>query len=151
MTNESAVRSALALMIAPRRLQSLAAPVQADAPALSSVRSTFSVVVTGMKKLTRSRAARDAGFNSVTGLDAALCVNLSDATHKNAMPIRKRLALIFIGSAPGFRVYLKSGKKRGNGWSSIFCFRDYYTFSLKAAREIIVTNWLRQIGRASCR
>jgi hypothetical protein len=45
MTTGSALRSALAAMIAPRKLQSFAAAVHAVAPALSSVRSTLNVVV----------------------------------------------------------------------------------------------------------
>jgi hypothetical protein len=59
--------------------------------------------VTGIKKLTRSRAAREDAVDSLAELDAALCVNLSEATHKNAKTIREKMALVFIGSAPGSR------------------------------------------------
>jgi hypothetical protein len=45
MTTGFALPSALEAMIAPRKLQSFAALVQADAAAVSSVRSTSNVVV----------------------------------------------------------------------------------------------------------
>ena len=44
MITASALGFVFALMIAPRKLQSLAAPVQAEAAAVSSVRSTFRIV-----------------------------------------------------------------------------------------------------------
>src|SRR6185503_17312165 len=57
ITTGSALRSAFAAMIAPRRLQSLGAPVQAVAAAVSSARSTVNVVVNGRNRLEGSRTA----------------------------------------------------------------------------------------------
>src|SRR5262245_20915857 len=74
--------SALALMIAPRKLQSFAAAVHADAPATSSVRSTFKLVA---KYGFTSAAAclRAATREEVRELENAVCVNLSEAPAKN--------------------------------------------------------------------
>src|SRR5947207_15704384 len=59
MTTGVAPPFALAAMIAPRRLQSLGAPVQVDAATASSVRSTVKVVAIGIIRPRASGAVRE--------------------------------------------------------------------------------------------
>src|SRR6266576_2760910 len=93
--------AAFALMIAPRKLQSLAAPVHAEAPATSSVRSTFKFVA----KYGFAGAA--ANFRGATReeppeLENAVCVNFREAPAKITSTNTDNVRFPFIDLSPLF-------------------------------------------------
>src|SRR5215217_1975715 len=81
MITGSALRSVFAAMMAPRKLQSLSATVQAVAPAVSSVRSTSNVDVNG---------------ESVADREDALSVNFRDTPTKTIRVNTDQMIFLFI-------------------------------------------------------
>jgi hypothetical protein len=81
-------------MIAPRKLQSLTPPTQAEAAAVSSVRLTFRVVT--KKGFAAALAGRDFATDLPTELENAVCVNLRDALIKTASANNDKIPLLFI-------------------------------------------------------
>src|SRR5438105_10282768 len=76
--------SAFAAMIAPRKLQSLGATVQAVAAAVSSVRSTSNVVANAGIRLEDLGSARGTAIRWLGELEDALWVYFRDAPTKTA-------------------------------------------------------------------
>jgi len=96
MTTGSALRSALAAMIAPRKLQSFAAAVHAVAAAVSSVRSTSNVVVNnGIRAVVAGTARTDMDF-SLDEFEDAVCVYLRDAPTKTTSISTERGSVLFM-------------------------------------------------------
>src|SRR5262245_44933298 len=94
MTIGVALTSALALMMAPRRLQSLIPPAHAEAAAVSSVRLTFSVVTKkGFAGAANAPALR---FNGLSECENAVCVNFNDAPANNTSTNKNHVPLLFI-------------------------------------------------------
>jgi hypothetical protein len=91
-----APRSAFEAMMAPRRLQSLAAGVQAVAAAVSSARSTSSVVAkTGFRAAVEANA-RGTDARGLVELEDALRVYVSDAPTKMARVNRDQATFLFV-------------------------------------------------------
>jgi hypothetical protein len=83
-------------MIAPRKLQSLGAAVQAEAVAESSVRSTAKVVASGITGLITSGTSRKTANGWLEELEEALCVNFKEAQTKTMSGINKQVSFLFI-------------------------------------------------------
>jgi hypothetical protein len=83
-------------MIAPRKLQSFAAAVQAVAAAVSSVRSTSNVVVSnGMRVTVAGTARTDIDF-SLVEFEDAVCVYLRDTPTKTTSTNTERGSVLFM-------------------------------------------------------
>jgi nicotinic acid phosphoribosyltransferase len=91
-----AVASAFAAMIAPRRLQSLGAAVQAEAAAVSSVRSTSNVVANARLRLEVAGTARGTATGWLDELEDALRVYFRDAPTKTASVNSDQATFLFI-------------------------------------------------------
>jgi hypothetical protein len=83
-------------MIAPRKLQSFRAAVQAVAVAESSVRSTAKVVGSGITALTLSGAALEIVSTWLDELEEADCVNFNETQTKTTSGINNQVSFLFI-------------------------------------------------------
>lgn len=85
-----------AFLTAPRKLQSLAAAVQADAAATSSVRSTLKVVTKAGARFGVTAAARSVAGSWSVEFEDAFGVSCGDALTYAMMVNDKRASLVFI-------------------------------------------------------
>src|SRR5712664_1098378 len=92
-----ALTFALAAMIAPRKLQSLGAAVQAVAATASSARSTVNVVATGRIRLEVSGTARGPAIAWLGELEDARWVCVRNAPTKTMSVNSEQAIFLFIG------------------------------------------------------
>src|SRR6266516_682672 len=123
--------SAFAAIIAPRKLQSFGKAEHTVAAAVSSVRSTSSVVTTGRIRLEVAGTARGAAMRCLDELEYALRVYLRDAPTKTTSINRDQAIFLFIvmlQNSIRFRRLLLSTLETG-GYSAI-TGDHFYDFSL---------------------